>query len=384
MHPYATPDPRHHRSDSDSENTDPSGSQSVDQRPPRLFSLTRHSSLDSNTSTYNQFSDHGYPLSRMPTLTSVVNIDKMANDARLDTMQRRAVHSFAKLDTDDRMTTLFVHTLQNEAKLNTLLTALTDTDKTLSTLRTFMNETWNMTDNQEKLLKGLLRHYLIMPLSSYQNIAGHVQSYILKHLASLHLDLYKTDPTVKETVNGFLSAQINNIKSSFRKIVFASVTKKTGLNSFARKTIETYHLPAVPDNPPQDVLATFALMRAIADPLIITVADPGRPRGGDTGFWTKVEDKLEELYSDYGDDRKSPNWLEWETKVIAADKARYACGNAADQAHTRTELDLALEPVAPGSAEGSSSHSWHHSEGLAVRDICIADLGDMAADITTT
>ncbi|KAJ7093764.1 hypothetical protein C8R44DRAFT_890668 [Mycena epipterygia] len=319
---------------------------SVDQRPPHLFSLTRHSSLDSNTSTYNQFSDHGYPLSRMPT---VVNIDKIANNVRLDTMQCRAVHSFAKLDTDDRMTTLFVHTLQNEAKLNTLLTALTDTDKTLSTLKTFMNETWNMTDNQEKLLKGLLT---------------------LRHF-------------IKETVNSFLPAQISNIKSSFRKIVFASVTKKTGLNSFARK-IETYHLPAVPDNPPQDVLAMFALMRAIADPLIITVADPGRPHGGDTGFRTKVEDKLEELYSDYRDDHKSPNWLEWETKVIAADKARYARGNAADQAHTRTELDLALGPVALGSAEGSSSHSWHHSEGLAARDICIADLGDMAASITTT
>lgn len=103
-----------------------------------------------------------------------------------------------------------------------------------------------------------------------------LQSYIMKHAETLHLGLYKTDPTVKETVNEFLSNQYNNIKSGFRKSVsiyhlpvpalliqlqvWTSVTKKTGLMTFARKTIEGYHLPVIPDTPPQQILATFALM----------------------------------------------------------------------------------------------------------------------------
>jgi hypothetical protein len=45
------------------------------------------------------------------------------------------------------------------------------------------------------------------------------QTYILKHPATLHLELYKTDPTVKESVNAFITTQINNVKSGFRKAV---------------------------------------------------------------------------------------------------------------------------------------------------------------------
>ncbi|KAJ7687822.1 hypothetical protein B0H17DRAFT_1135995 [Mycena rosella] len=123
-----------------------------------------------------------------------------------------------------------------------------------------------------------------------------VQAYILKHLATLHLDLYKTDPTVKETVNVFVG--VNDIKGTFRKLVFSSVMKKKELTPFARKIL---------DNPPQDVLATFALMREIAAPLVD--ASTSRPRGSDTGFWTGVEEALETLYSKHGQDRKSPGWL---------------------------------------------------------------------------
>ncbi|KAJ7664972.1 hypothetical protein B0H17DRAFT_1143451 [Mycena rosella] len=344
MHPYAatqTPQQSRHRR-SDSENMDPSGSGSLDQHYPH-YDPSRSSSFRSSGSSGDAFpytqTDDPYS-TRMPTLASVVNIDKLANDAQLSPAHRNAAHAFHKLDIEDCLTTLFVHTLRNEAKLDKVLAAIGGNETTLSNMKTFLNETWTLTDNQEKLLKGLLRHYLIMPLGSYSTLAGHVQAYILKHLATLHLDLYKTDPTVKETVNVFVGAQAHNIKGTFRKLVFSSVTKKKGLTPFARKILDKYHLPNIPDSPPQDVLATFALMREIAAPLVDT--STSRPRGSDTGFWTGVEEALETLYSKHGQDRKSPGWLAWQTEIIAADNTRYARSNAADHAHSRAEVNQGM------------------------------------------
>ncbi|KAJ7325594.1 hypothetical protein DFH08DRAFT_941319 [Mycena albidolilacea] len=346
-HPYLTTpmQVRRQHSDSDMENIDPSSSQSSAMHYPlytaESFQNSPHNRFE------GQFSGS---LGRLPTLTSIVNVDKMVNDAQLGSVHRRAVHAFTKLDTDDRMMTLYVYTLQNESKLDALLVALGETNKTLLDLKVFMNENWKLTEEQEKLVKALLRHYLIKPLSSYQTISGYVQTYILKHPATLHLELYKTDPTVKESVNAFITTQINNVKSGFRKALFNSVTpgKIMSLKAFACKILDAYHLPVVPDTPPQDLLATLALMREIAGPLVAEAAKPARQRGADTGFWAKLEEELEALYTEHGQDRKSPGWLMWEENLIEADSNRYRRANAADGAHTRTELDQALTLGAVG------------------------------------
>jgi hypothetical protein len=97
------------------------------------------------------------------------------------------------------------------------------------------------------------------------------------------------------------------------------------LKAFACKILDAYHLPVVPDTPPQDLLATLALMvcnillqlyhsnlslqREIAGPLVAEAAKPARQRGADTGFWAKLEEELEALYTEHGQDRKSPGWL---------------------------------------------------------------------------
>lgn len=80
----------------------------------------------------------------------------------------------------------------------------------------------------------------------------------------------------------------------------------------------------------------------------------------------------------------------WEVKVIAADNARHKRGHAADQAHTRMEIDQAqgagLEQEGPAEADGPQGgepgegpHDGPAPEGA---DVGIADLGDLAATIT--
>ncbi|KAJ6538918.1 hypothetical protein B0H10DRAFT_2245516 [Mycena sp. CBHHK59/15] len=363
--------PRHRRSDSDSENSNPS-SHMADLHFPQYDSRSQNSGLRSAASfSYNSLDDHYSP---------VVNIDKLANEAHLSSAHRLAAHAFSKLNTEDRIITCYIQGLQNDEKIDSILSSLDATNKGLATIGTFMNETWALTSNQEKILKALLKHYLIMPHVSYRNITGHVQSYILRHLVTLHLGLYKSDPTVKRVINVFLGQQNNNIKSAFRKLIFNSVEQKMALKSFGMKILNAYHLPDIPDIVPQATSAAFALMRDVAAPLVAHKTE--RMKGADTGFWQGLEDALEKLYDAHGNDRKSSAWLQWENNIIAQDNSRYKRTNAGDQAHTRTEVDNALLGLPMGHLVDIDNNGDADGDAGGAWDVSLADLGNMAATAT--
>lgn len=46
-----------------------------------------------------------------------------------------------------------------------------------------------------------------------------MQNYIWHHAATLGLEIYVTDPTVRATTNAYLHAQIAQVKGAFRKLV---------------------------------------------------------------------------------------------------------------------------------------------------------------------
>jgi hypothetical protein len=83
---------RRQHSDSDMENIDPSSSQSS------VMHYPLYTAESFQNSPHNRFEGQfGGSLGRLPTLTSIVNVDKMVNDAQLGSVHRRAVHAFTKV-----------------------------------------------------------------------------------------------------------------------------------------------------------------------------------------------------------------------------------------------------------------------------------------------
>ncbi|KAJ6548041.1 hypothetical protein B0H10DRAFT_2243280 [Mycena sp. CBHHK59/15] len=152
---------------------------------------------------------------------------------------------------------------------------------TLACRLSLASQGWKPSNAQDKLLKGLLRHYHIEPNGTYMAVVSTVQNYILDHAEDLHLVVYKTDPIVKKVID-----------NSFHKQVFTGITKKVALKKFCRMIVDKHHLLIIPDLVPQPILAAMALMRKVAGPLVVVA----NQKGTDTGFWPNLEDELDALY----------------------------------------------------------------------------------------
>ncbi|KAF7978854.1 hypothetical protein HWV62_44671 [Athelia sp. TMB] len=186
-------------------------------------------------------------------------------------------------------------------------------------------------------LKSLVKHFLIKSTSSYSTIGSLVGTYIQDHHEKLRLGLYVTDHTVRTAINTCMNMIVHDSKSNLRKAIWQSLAgdktnkKKTvDLDVFARHMVKDYHVPKIPDVVPDSMLANLALMRNIGHSLIAKedeaqrVEVVGRRRGSDTGFWTILEKRLDELYEKHGEDHKSEGWREWEKEVISEDKTMHA------------------------------------------------------------
>ncbi|KAJ6537583.1 hypothetical protein B0H10DRAFT_2232577 [Mycena sp. CBHHK59/15] len=301
-------------------------------------------------------------------LSTTVNIDRIANESKMSTEQRRSVHEFAQMSSSDRHTHLFLRVVQTENRLETIIANQVSMQTTLACLLSLASQGWKPSDAQDKLLKGLLRHYHIKPNGTYTAVVSTVQNYILDHAEDLHLVVYKTDPIVKKVIDKCLADYYNNLKSSFRKLVFTGVTKKVALKKFCRMIVDKHHLPIIPDLVPQPILAAMALMREVASPLVVVA----NQKGADTGFWPNLEDELDALYKKNGSDRKSPAWLEWEKNIIQDDNTKYdRASRSRDTATSREELDLAA-------GLGAAPSNGDAGGGLT-GDVDIDDLGNIAA-----
>ncbi|KAJ7824196.1 hypothetical protein B0H14DRAFT_3729009 [Mycena olivaceomarginata] len=286
---------------------------------------------------------------RMPAL-SAVNIDELSNEYGLNATQRN----------DDRLAMVFLMLQRMERQNEDLKNQLTDLHSRVEAIGAFCAENWKPSKEQVKLLKSLLRHYIIRPITSYTNLISIVEPYIYDHAKRLRLELYKQDPTVKTVVHDLLVTENGTI--------FTSVLEKKSLMTFSKKIINTYHLPAIPHtSPPQDIMACFALMREVARPL----AAKKFARGGDSKFWSNLEDELDNLFGGNGGNRGNLEWLEWERQVIQQDNNRYDRFGAETTARSQEEIDAAV----PSAAD----HEEDNNDGTEDRDVTVDNLGDLAA-----
>ncbi|KAJ7315818.1 hypothetical protein DFH08DRAFT_820389 [Mycena albidolilacea] len=81
-----------------------------------------------------------------------------------------------------------------------------------------------------KLLKSLLCHYIIWPITSYTNLISIVETYIYDHAKRLRLELYTQDPTVKTVVHDLLMTENSTVRGTIRKLQSAqSASRYHGL-----------------------------------------------------------------------------------------------------------------------------------------------------------
>ncbi|KAJ7898833.1 hypothetical protein B0H14DRAFT_3424168 [Mycena olivaceomarginata] len=323
---------------------------------------------------------HNYePSRRLSLLTTAVNIDELSTQYGLDSAQRKAAHDFSKLGGENRAITMFLRLLGMEQQNKRIEQKIDDTRAHVQAIGTYCMQNWRPSKQQIKLLKSLLRHYIIRPLTSYSNLIPIVQTYIHDHAKRLHLELYKQDPTVKAFVHDLLAVENNAVRSAIRK------AEKTDLETFSKKIVNGYHLPTIPSTPPKDIMACLALMRQVARPL----AKKASTRGGDTGFWTNLEAELDDLFEKNGNNRDDSKWHEWEQDIIDADNRRYLRRGAESNARTQEEIDAAVlvgpasgsatvAASAPAAAPGSDGEDGD-AQGLEERDVTIPALGDLAA-----
>ncbi|KAJ7038974.1 hypothetical protein C8F04DRAFT_1392767 [Mycena alexandri] len=330
--------------------------------PSRTYDHTQFSITDQN--------------SRLPALTTLVSVDELSTQYGLDSAQRKAAHTFCKLGSEDRSATLFLRLLKTERQNEEIQEQMQQMLANLEDIAAYCKQTWKPSKEQTKLLKALLRHYLIRPITSYNNLVAIVETYIVDHTASLRLELYKKDPTVKQVVHEMLAAENNAQRSALRKLVFNSVKEKNSLDHFCKKIINSYHLPTLPTSPPQDIMASLALMRQIAKPLL----GKDTTRGGDTGFWADLESELDVLYAKNGNERDSAEWRKWELEIITQDNRKYNRHAAESNARTQAEIDAAML-VPPSHANPAAGENEDDDEGMVNEDrqVHISGLGNLAA-----
>ncbi|KAJ2984764.1 hypothetical protein NUW54_g10387 [Trametes sanguinea] len=314
----------------------PSDSGSVNSHyPPALPSATAFTSQRATTGS------RGHPNS---IAAASGDLERAITRFRLE-RRRQDIYQFQELNTDAKLTMLFMHVLQVEETQATRSAEHTALTTRLSSIEKLCAQAWQPSKAQVKLMRGLIRHYLVQPLSTYNSIADHAKRYIKTNPEKFRLELYITDPVVRVTVNTHISDLISQLKSTFRKAVFASCKSRTSLDSFARNMVDNYHLPAIPADVPLSILGTLAMMRRIAEPL---AKKTSKSRGGDTGFWRAVEAELDELYSTPGigkDRDKDPKWIEWAERQVTDDHARFSTRRRGRQSRRGNEASTTQEDV---------------------------------------
>ncbi|KAI0739723.1 hypothetical protein C8Q80DRAFT_1274761 [Daedaleopsis nitida] len=277
-----------------------------------------------------------------------LDVERLISQHNLDD-QRHFICNFRMMSINDKLTYLLIHGLMSETNTSQVLQTQFSIQQRLNKLEKVCVLAWMPSPAQTKLLRGLIRHYIINPIGSYNDIPQLVQDYLMdiEHARKLRLELYHSDMTVRTTVNDMISDATSDIKSDFRKAIFNSCENNVSLKATARNLMDNYYLPVIPDEVPRPILATLALLRKIAAPLV----GKKNSRGGDTGFWDDAEDNLEDLYNANGKERTTgPKWGEWENSTIAEDMEKFTGSGGrkrrgrkrGKKAATRAELNAVL------------------------------------------
>ncbi|KAI0270380.1 hypothetical protein BC834DRAFT_967180 [Gloeopeniophorella convolvens] len=175
---------------------------------------------------------------------------------------------------------------------------------------------WQLTGDQAKALKEVIRHWLTTPLNGYGSVVTRaIEAWLRVHAQeSLRLDNYTKDMVIQTTIHTFLNTRQNTHRSNMRKAVFTSVNKRESLHVFVHTLIEEYYVGRPKSYTVKGIKAQVALMRSVAATIETT------PKGADTGFWCKINAILKDLTARYGLDRKKPGWAAWYDRMIAKDE----------------------------------------------------------------
>ncbi|KAJ6616319.1 hypothetical protein B0H10DRAFT_2219537 [Mycena sp. CBHHK59/15] len=137
-------------------------------------------------------------------LSTTINIDRrIANESKMSIEQRRSAHEFS----------------QTAKPTSSSVRCKPKTDW----------RGWKPSEAQEKLLKGLLRHYHIKPNGTYTSVVSTVQNYILEHAEDLHLAVYKTDPIVKKIIDKLLADEHLDGRKISLPTIMPSMTVETAV-----------------------------------------------------------------------------------------------------------------------------------------------------------
>ncbi|KAH9851931.1 hypothetical protein C2E23DRAFT_886156 [Lenzites betulinus] len=253
--------------------------------------------------------------------------------------QRQSIHEFTEMPLEHMLTVLFMQNLRLAARFDAVALEVSALQPRLSNIEDHTSAAWTPSKAQSKLARAIARHYLLKPVSTYTRVGNLTRKYIRNNADKMRLRIYREDMTARVTLNDYIDEQVSQLKSSFRKAIFASCRKKTSLRAFARNMLDNYHIPPVPIEVPLAVLGTLALLREIAEPL----CNKANPKGGDTGFWKDVEARLLKLYEELECNNRltDAKWIEWAREMVAKDVLNFAVGSNANaiRAMTRDELN---------------------------------------------
>ncbi|KAI0696471.1 hypothetical protein C8T65DRAFT_756259 [Cerioporus squamosus] len=321
-----------------------------------------------------------------PSHMNSIDIDLLITQHGQDGL-RNFVHMFSMMPTDDKLVHLLLHLLDTDQRVREVVAAQNQIQLRLGRMEQLVRLAWRPTEPQEKLLRAIIRHYLIQPVGSYLDVGPIAKDYLRdpNHAKKLRLELYNTDQTVAHTVDEFIKKEVGQLKSALRKAIFNSCKNNISLAATSRNLVDNYHLPIIPKVVPDSIQATIALLREIAKPLAVKT----NRRGGDTGFWGDVEERLEKEYNTNGKDRTTGGeaWLEWEKTMIEADEklfegstGRRRRGRAAPQ--TRAELDAAMGEGIEGYGNQWDNEDTAVPEGGGDAPLTMSSLGNMAETAT--
>ncbi|KZT68816.1 hypothetical protein DAEQUDRAFT_766013 [Daedalea quercina L-15889] len=315
--------------------------------------------------------------------------------------RREEIHRFASMNLEQQNIVLFTMMLSNEASDDG--TVLKQIDDRLRHIEQLSEGSWQPSPIQKQLLKGLIGHWLVQPLDTYEKFYELVGGYICVEAAWLKLGLYVNDPTVRITIDNEMRAIAGQMKSDFRKDIVNSITtKKKSLHDFCRFMLEKYHLPRIPREVPQHIKATLAMHRNLASERQAADTTEGK-------YWPALEQVLTKAYNDHpGEEQGTGSWDSWEKQQIAQDERKYGYPPAAlpgpnqPIANFRPSASVPNPPEDDDDAHGDmlntanvggittnicttrlATHTIFTQEELS-GDVTVSQLGDVAATIDGT
>ncbi|KAG9077890.1 hypothetical protein FS749_010176 [Ceratobasidium sp. UAMH 11750] len=235
-------------------------------------------------------------------------VDRAAQEFGLTSASRQQLYLFA-IQSSPSPSELWSHAaiLRNASQIEILANRITAMDGRFDTLTSLVHQDYHLGKQQEKMIKKLMRYFLTTAKASYESVPPRTKGFIFHHPSQFSLELYPQDDTVEEVVNGFVDKEIHQCRGSFRKILFIEAAGDRLLAQASNRICSVF-APGIEKPIPNYVQAHIAQLRLIAHGIIgevqateqaearaLTAPRRFRRPRHDTGFWTAVNARFDEL-----------------------------------------------------------------------------------------